>query len=110
MRSDQHESGAMKFNVNEFELRVIIDVIEVQNREHAGIRARPSKALFWFGCVETVQAERAEKTAREEIYDGRYNKTIAAAEFSDFVDEQFLPWAKGNKLSYADDFQEASGN
>lgn len=55
------------------------------------------------GARTKAQAERAENTLREEIYDGRYNKKIATAKFSEFVDEQFLPWAKGNKLSYADD-------
>lgn len=55
------------------------------------------------GARTKAQAERAESTAREDIYNGRYNKAIATARFSDFVDEQFLPWAKSNKLSYADD-------
>ena len=55
------------------------------------------------GARTKAQAERAENTIREGIYNGRYNKAPATAKFSDFVDEQFLPWAKGNKLSYADD-------
>ncbi len=55
------------------------------------------------GARTKAQAERAESTTREDIYNGRYNKATATAKFSDFVDDPYLPWAKGNKLSYADD-------
>ncbi len=55
------------------------------------------------GARTKAQAERAESTTREDIYNRRYNKATATAKFSDFVDEQYLPWARGNKLSYADD-------
>lgn len=55
------------------------------------------------GARTKAQAERAENTVREDIYNGRYNKAISTVPFSDFVDEHFLPWARSNKLSYADD-------
>jgi hypothetical protein len=55
------------------------------------------------GARTRAQAERAENTIREEIYNGRYNKALVSVKFSDFVDKEFLPWARGNKLSYADD-------
>src|SRR5258708_4198744 len=55
------------------------------------------------GARTKAQAERAEHSMREEIYNGRYNKRPATAKFSDFVENEFLPWAKVNKLSYADD-------
>jgi hypothetical protein len=55
------------------------------------------------GARTKAQAERAESTTREDIYNRRYNKATATARFSDFVDEQYLPWARGNKLSYGDD-------
>jgi len=47
------------------------------------------------GARTKAQAERAENTVREEIYDGRYNKKIATAKFSDFVDEQFFTLGQG---------------
>jgi integrase len=55
------------------------------------------------GARTKAQAERAESTIREEIYNRRYNKATTTAKFSEFVDRHYLPWAKGNKLSYADD-------
>jgi integrase len=55
------------------------------------------------GARTKAQAERAENTVREDVYNGRYNKANSTAKFSEFVDQHFLPWAEGNKLSYADD-------
>jgi hypothetical protein len=51
------------------------------------------------GARTKAQAERAESTVREDIYNGRYNKASSTVKFTEFVDQHFLPWAEGNKLS-----------
>lgn len=58
------------------------------------------------GARTKAQAQRAETTLRESVYDGRYSKGKPVS-FSSFVDNVFLPWAKSNKLSYADDLRRA---
>ena len=45
----------------QFQHRVVVDVIEVQYREHAGIRARSAHSLFGLGAVQVV----AEKFGRD---------------------------------------------
>ena len=58
------------------------------------------------GARTKAQAQRAEATTRESVYDGRYGKTQAVG-FTSFVDNVFLPWARANKLSFADDEKRA---
>lgn len=55
------------------------------------------------GARTKAQAERAEHSIQEDIYNGRYDKALLTAKFSEFVDKQFLPWAEANKLSWKDD-------
>ncbi len=58
------------------------------------------------GARTKAQAQRAEATTRESVYDGRYSKTRPVG-FTSFVDDVFLPWARANKLSYPDDKRRA---
>jgi hypothetical protein len=51
------------------------------------------------GARTLAQAERAESTVRESIYNGKYNRATKTSKFSEFVDLVYLPWAKANKLS-----------
>ena len=53
--------------------------------------------------AQAPQAERAENSIREEIYNGKYDRTAKTKGFSDFVETVFVPWAKGNKLSWRHD-------
>jgi integrase len=46
-----------------------------------------------------AQTERAETAMRQEVYDGKYGKSVAPL-FSDFVEQCYRPWAKANKRSY----------
>ena len=55
------------------------------------------------GARTQAQAERAENSIREEIYNGRYDRAAKTKGFSDFVDSVFVPWAKGNKLTWRHD-------
>lgn len=55
------------------------------------------------GARTKAQDERAEHSIKEDIYNGRYNKATLTVKFSEFVDTQYLPWAKTNKLSWKDD-------
>ena len=56
-----------------------------------------------WGARTQAQAERAENSIREEIYNGKYDRAAKTKGFSDFVDTVFVPWAKGNKLSWRHD-------
>lgn len=58
------------------------------------------------GARTKAQAQRAENTLRESVYDGRYSSAKAIG-FTSFVDSEFLPWARANKLSFADDERRA---
>jgi integrase len=58
------------------------------------------------GARTKAQAQRAEATTRESVYDGRYTKGRPVG-FTSFVDDVFLPWARANKLSYPDDERRA---
>jgi len=49
-----------------------------------------------------AQAERAETLAREAVYNRRYGVKVAP-KLADFFAETYLPWAKTNKRSYAND-------
>ena len=55
------------------------------------------------GARTQAQAERAENSIREEIYNGKYDRVAKTKGFSDFVETVFVPWAKGNKLSWRHD-------
>lgn len=55
------------------------------------------------GARTKQQAERAESSVRESIYDGKYNKVTKTSEFSTFFDEVYMPWAKANKASWPND-------
>jgi hypothetical protein len=41
-----------------------------------------------------AQAERAEVTIRDSVYEGIYGKSVDAPKLRDFIAETFLPWAK----------------
>ena len=55
------------------------------------------------GARTKEQAERAESAIREEIYPGKYDRAAKTRGFSDFVETVYVPWAKGNKLSWRHD-------
>ncbi|MFN2513397.1 MAG: tyrosine-type recombinase/integrase [Pyrinomonadaceae bacterium] len=56
------------------------------------------------GARTKAQAERAEINEKESIYDRRFNKGKGKdVGFTQYVDESYLPWARKEKASYADD-------
>ena len=63
-----------------------------------------------------AQAERAELTIRDSVYEGTYGKNVDAPKLRDFIAETFMPWAKTNKRTWVhDEFRsrpliEAMGN
>ncbi len=63
-----------------------------------------------------AQAERAEVTIRDSVYEGTYGKNVDAPKLRDFIAETFMPWAKTNKRTWVhDEFRsrpliEAMGN
>jgi hypothetical protein len=50
-----------------------------------------------------AQAERAEITIRESVYEGKYGKSAKAPKLRDFIVETFLPWARENKRTWVHD-------
>ncbi len=48
-----------------------------------------------------AQAERAEVTIRDSVYEGIYGKSIDAPKLRDFVADTFLPWSKANKRTWS---------
>lgn len=50
-----------------------------------------------------AQAERAETTIRDSVYEGTYGKRVNAPKLRDFIAETFLPWAKANKRTWVHD-------
>ena len=50
-----------------------------------------------------AQAERAEVTIRDSVYEGIYGKSVDAPKLRDFIAETFLPWAKANKRTWVHD-------
>src|SRR3979411_2523641 len=50
-----------------------------------------------------AQAERAEVTIRDSVYEGIYGKSVDAPKLRDFIAETFLPWAKTNKRTWVHD-------
>jgi integrase len=53
------------------------------------------------------QAEEAETKIKREIFDDKYNPAAGNKDFTDFVDEVFVPWAKASKRSWQDDAERA---
>src|SRR5882672_2043418 len=53
------------------------------------------------------QAEEAETKIKREIFDDKYNPAAGNKDFTDFVDEVFVPWAKASKRSWQDDEERA---
>jgi len=50
-----------------------------------------------------AQAERAEVTIRDSVYEGIYGKNVDAPKLRDFIAETFMPWAKTNKRTWVHD-------
>jgi len=50
-----------------------------------------------------AQAERAETTIRDQVYDGKYGQVVKAETLRDFVNNTFLPWSKANKRTWRED-------
>lgn len=46
------------------------------------------------------QAEHAEAVARQEVFDGTYGRPRGSAQFKQFVEQQYLPWAKVNNRAF----------
>src|SRR5688572_8277620 len=54
-----------------------------------------------------AEAEQAQIKIKREIFDDKYNRAAGNKDFSDFVDEVFVPWAKASKRSWQDDEERA---
>jgi len=53
------------------------------------------------------QAQQAEAAARDSIFEGKYNRRSSTTTFRQFVESEFLPWAKDNKRSWRNDVSRA---
>lgn len=49
--SSERETAAMNVDAFEFERRIVVDVVQVQDRKHARVRARSAETLLGFGAV-----------------------------------------------------------
>lgn len=52
----------MNVNALQFQKRIVVDVVQVQEREHARIGARPTETLFRFGAVQVKTQQTSSKT------------------------------------------------
>jgi integrase len=75
-------------------------VVEFELRGHRVHEAIPE-------AQNKRQAEQAETNIRQSIFDRKYNRASGTVRFVDFIDNEYLPWAKENKRSYRDDEQRA---
>ena len=54
-----------------------------------------------------AEAEQAQTKIKRDIFDDKYNRAAGNKDFSEFVDEVFVPWAKASKRSWQDDEERA---
>jgi len=54
-----------------------------------------------------LEAEQAQTKIKREIFDDKYNRAAGNKDFTEFVDEVFVPWAKASKRSWQDDEERA---
>jgi hypothetical protein len=50
-----------------------------------------------------AQAEREERRKWDEIYEGKYGRPKGNMTVKDFIEKEFLPWAKSEKRSWRND-------
>ena len=53
------------------------------------------------------EAEQVQAQIKRAIFDDKYNRAAGNKDFTEFVDEVFLPWAKASKKSWEDDEERA---
>jgi integrase len=53
------------------------------------------------------EAEQAQTKIKRDIFDDKYNRAAGNKDFTEFVDEVFVPWAKVSKRSWQDDEERA---
>lgn len=54
-----------------------------------------------------AEAEQAQVKLKRDIFDDKYNRAAGNKDFTEFVDEVFVPWAKASKRSWQDDEERA---
>src|ERR1043165_2682514 len=54
-----------------------------------------------------AEAEQAQTKIRRDIFDDKYERAAGNRDFTEFVDEVFVPWAKTSKRSWQDDEERA---
>jgi len=54
-----------------------------------------------------AEAEQAQTKIKRDIFDDKYNRAGGNKDFTEFVDEVFVPWAKASKRSWKDDEERA---
>jgi hypothetical protein len=54
-----------------------------------------------------AEAEQAQIKLKRDIFDDKYNRAAGNKDFTEFVDEVFVPWAKASKRSWQDDEERA---
>ena len=54
-----------------------------------------------------AEAEQAQTKIKRDIFDDKYNRAAGNKDFSEFVDDVFVPWAKASKKSWQDDEERA---
>jgi integrase len=54
-----------------------------------------------------AEAEQAQTKIKRDIFDDKYKRAAGNKDFSEFVDEVFVPWAKASKRSWQDDEERA---
>ena len=54
-----------------------------------------------------AEAEQAQIKLKRDIFDDKYNRAAGNKDFTEFVNEVFVPWAKASKRSWQDDEERA---
>src|ERR1051326_5093043 len=54
-----------------------------------------------------AEAEQAQTKIKRDIFDDKYNRAAGNKDFTEFVDEVFVPWAKASKRSWQGDEERA---
>jgi integrase len=66
------------------------------------------KKIRYRGSISEAQnkqeALRAESKVRTSVFEGKYGKPSGEAQFMEYADKTYLPWAKENKLSFESDY------
>jgi len=81
-----------------------------ERQRHLDRRVQVTRTLYQRGdpgSADQLEAEQAQTKIKREIFDDKYNRAAGNKDFTEFVDEVFVPWAKASKRSWQDDEERA---